>query len=321
MSDHAPYEPAGMPFTGIATFARAPHSRDFMAERPHFAVIGVPFDAAVGFRPGQRLAPRAIRDLSTRFALPWGPDNPGFWDAERDVYRLQGAHVVDAGDIDLLYFDTERLDRLTADIVADIRRAGAVPVALGGDHSVSYPVLQGFADMAPRSLHIVQLDAHLDFTDEIAGFARSNSSPFRRAAALPHVGPITTLGLRGLRANREAFAAARARGHRLVFQADITRDIETALAALPQGQLVYVSIDIDALDPGIAPGTSSPEFAGMTFAESRAILHAVAQRNTVVGIDLVEINPYLDPGGLTSLLGARLLLELMGEVHAAAQDR
>lgn len=312
-------ERAGMPFTGIATFAGAPHSRDFAAERPDFVVFGVPFDAAVGFRPGQRLAPRAIRDLSTRFALPWGPGNPGFWDAERDVRRLAGSHVVDAGDIDLLYFDTDRLDRLTAELVRDIRRAGAVPVALGGDHSVSYPVLQGFADAGPGELHIVQLDAHLDFTDHIAGFTRSNSSPFRRAAALPHIGPVTTIGLRGIRANPEAFAAARARGHRLVFQTELSQNEEAALTALPQGQQVYVSIDIDALDPAIAPGTSSPEFDGMTFAQARAILREVARRNTVVGIDLVEINPYLDHGGLTSLLGARLLLELMGEVHAAAR--
>lgn len=309
-----PADRAGMPFTGIATFARAPHVTDLTGLQADFAVYGFPFDCGVGYRPGQRLAPRAIRDMSTRFALNWGPDNPGYWDVTADRWYLQGCRLADVGDVDPLYFDLEHLDRSAAELIGAIRAAGAVPVGLGGDHSVTFPILKAFA--GGGDLAIVQLDAHLDFTDAIGGFRRSNSSPMRRAAELPFVQGVTVLGLRGLRTNPAAYQAARARGHRLVLQAQIREQgIAAALAALPRGQRVYVTIDVDALDPAVAPGTSSPEFEGMSVTELRAILQAVAAHNQVVGVDLVEVNPYLDVAGQTSLLAARLLVEFMGWIH------
>lgn len=303
-----------MPLTGVATFARAPLLTDLTRLQADFAAFGVPFDAAVGFRPGQRLAPRAIRDISTRFALDWGPDNPGYWDMESDQWYLQGCRLVDVGDLDPLYFDLAHLDRSAEALVRAIRAAGAVPIGLGGDHSVTYPLIRALAQ--EQDLAIVQLDAHLDYTDAIGGFARSNSSPIRRAAELPFVGEITTIGVRGLRVNPEAYQAALARGNRIVRQSEIRRDgIGAALRALPVGKRVYVTLDIDVLDPAVAPGTSSPEFEGMSVTEVRTVLREVARTNDVVGMDLVEVNPYLDHGSMTSLLGARLLVELMAWIH------
>lgn len=305
---------AGMAFTGIATFARAPFVPNLTELAADFAVFGFPFDCAIGYRPGQRLAPRALRDMSTRFALNWGPENPGYWDLETGHWHLQGCRLADAGDVDPLYFDLEHLDRSAKEMISGILRAGAVPVGLGGDHSVTYPILKGFEGCG--DLDIVQIDAHLDFTDEIQGFTRSNSSPIRRASELPYIKEITTIGVRGLRTNPAAYEAAVARGNRIVRQSEIRRSgIEAALRALPEGRQVYVTIDIDALDPAVAPGTSSPEFEGMTVTEVRQVLAEVARRNRVIGFDLVEVNPYLDNAGLTSLLGARLLTEFMAGVH------
>jgi agmatinase len=316
-SGHAPPSRGNMPFTGIATFARAPYVTDLRQLKADFAVYGLPFDGAVGFRSGQRMAPRSIRAMSTRFGMPWGPANPGFWSVEEDRWYLQGATAADVGDVDLLYYDQEHLDRSTAELVGAVLDAGAVPVGLGGDHSVTYPMIQAF-ERRVQELSVVQIDAHLDFTDDMSGFRRSNSSPLRRAAEHPFVRDITVLGLRGLRTNREAYAASLARGNRLVLQSQIRRDgIVAALGALPSDREVYLTIDIDALDPSIAPATSSPEWEGMNMTELRAILREVAARNRVVGIDLVEVNPYLDIGEMTSLLAARILLELMGWVHAA----
>ncbi len=307
---------AGMAFTGIATFARAPYVSDLSRLEADFAVYGFPFDCAIGYRPGQRLAPRAIRDMSTRFAMNWGPENPGYWDIEEDRWYLKGCRLDDVGDVDPLYWDTDHLDASARQLIGGILRAGAVPVGLGGDHSVTYPMIKAFEGTG--DLAIVQIDAHLDYTDEIHGFRRANSSPIRRAVELPFVKDVTVLGLRGLRTNKEAYEAAKARGNRMVLQSQIRREgIEAALAALPQGQRVYVTIDIDALDPAVAPGTSSPEFEGMSVTELRAILRRVAETNQVVGIDLVEVNPYLDVGNQTSLLAARILVELMAWVHAA----
>lgn len=323
---------AGMPYTGIASFARSPHiplpegTESLAAAPPDFVIFGFPFDCAVGYRPGQRLAPRSIRDMSTRFAMAWGPDNPGFWDIETDTWYLQGATLVDAGDVDPLYFDLEHLDTSAAALVGAAAAAGAVPIGLGGDHSVSYPIIKGLAPLfapggrfAGRRLQIVQLDAHLDFTDTIGdGFRRSNSSPMRRAAELDFVGGITCIGLRGLRTNPEAYRASLARGHRLVLMKEIREQgLAAAVQALPAGELVYLTLDIDVLDPAVAPGTSSPEADGLTYADLRALLRAAARQNQVVAGDIVEVNPYLDVGNQTSLLAARAAIEMMAFVHGA----
>lgn len=368
---------AALPFTGIATFARAPHvpPEALQPGQADFAVIGVPFDAAVGFRPGQRLAPRAIRDLSTRYALPWGPDNPGYWDVQDHCWYLEGCRLVDLGDADPLYTDLDHLDHSVAHVVGAALRAGAVPVVLGGDHSITYPVLRAYGAVLggpagpgaaagpagagagavagrtgpgplPSSaaggvrLHILQIDAHLDFTDRVAGFLRSNSSPFRRAAELPFIGTITVIGVRGIRTSPEAFAAAVERGNRIVTMREWRaawamraaaasgagagampgtppasgeeRDpLERFLEAIPRGEPLYISLDIDGLDPAIAPGTSSPEPGGLTYEEVREILRLAAARAQVVAVDIVEVNPYLDPGGMTALLAARLAIEAM----------
>jgi len=294
-----------MPLTGIATFAGAP----LLAQepRPHFAGFGIPFDAATGYRPGARLAPRAIRDASTRYALPWGAGNPGYWDVEEDQVFLRGCRLGDAGDVDPLYTDLGALDERTEVLVGAVLRAGAIPLGLGGDHSVTYPILRAFAGLG-RTVDILQIDAHLDFSQDVGGFTRSNSSPIRRAGELPWVGPVTVSGVRGIRASREAWQAARQRGHRMVLARD---GLAAALAALPVGRDLYITLDIDGLDPAVAPGTSSPEPGGLAFREVRAILRHAAQGNRIVGADVVEVNPYLDPTGVTSLLAARLLLEIM----------
>lgn len=319
-------EPRGnMPFTGIATFASAPHVTNLEPGQADFAVYGFPFDCSIGYRSGQRMAPRAIRDMSTRLALPWGPKNPGYWDVAADQWYLRGARLADVGDVDPLYFDMDHLDASAAAVVGGILAAGAVPLGLGGDHSVTHSILAAYAPLfapggplAGRRLHIVQIDSHLDYMDDVNGFARSNSSPVRRATELPFVDGVTALGIRGLRTSQVACRAARERGSRVVLMQEISEGgIGAGLAALPQGELVYLTLDIDGLDPAICPGTSSPEPDGLTYAETRTILKAVAESNQVLGFDVVEVNPYLDPSTLTALMAARLTVELMAFVHAS----
>ncbi len=302
-----------LPFAGIATFARAPHApvdADWTADA---AVLGVPFDIAVGFRPGQRFAPRAVREASLRYALP--PE--GFYDLRADRVRLAGLALRDAGDVDLPSLEPELArDRITRAARA-LRARARLPVFLGGDHSVSYPLLRAFDDV--RDLHVVQLDAHLDFTDARNDTRFSNSSPFRRAAGeLPNLASVTTLGLRGLRFDREAVAAARARGHRLVpmWELDTAAAVDAAVAALPAGAPVYLSVDVDALDPAVLPGTSSPEPDGLTYAALLALARGAVARNRLVGVDVVELAPALDPSGNSALLVARLVMDVL----AAAFD-
>ena len=297
--------PAHLPYGGIPTFARAPLVQPDGDWQADVAALGVPFDIALGFRPGARFAPRALREASLRSVPPFtGLDGKT---------RLQGVTFADAGDVILPSLEPELAHERISEAARQVRRRCRVPVFLGGDHSVSYPLLRAFADMP--DLHVVQLDAHLDFTDTRNDTKWSNSSPFRRVCeALPNLVHITTVGLRGLRFDPEAVAAARARGHTLIPMDDVTADLAGVLERLPSGQNVYFSVDVDGFDPAVIPGTSSPEPDGLTYAQGMKILAAAAANNTVVGLDLVELAPNLDPTGRSELLMARLMMETLCEV-------
>lgn len=311
-------------FTGPATFfkaplllsegvdasdsARAPAAANDKASTSSYdvALLGVPYDFAVGYRPGARFAPAAVRAASGRYALP--PE--GYYDFATDRHRLAGARLVDVGDVDLAQLETaDSFARITA----GARRARALarlPVFVGGDHSVSYPLLLAFDDVS--DLHVVQLDAHLDFSEQRNATRFANSSPFRRAVeALPNLASITVLGLRGIRADAEAFRSARERGHKLISAGQVQHDLEAAVASLPQGASVYLSIDVDALDPAELPGTSSPEPEGLSYGQLRDLVAATIGRNRLVGLDLTELAPDLDPSGRSALLAARLLAETL----------
>ncbi|MFC4637294.1 arginase family protein [Deinococcus hohokamensis] len=298
-------QPAHLPYGGIPTFARAPLVTPEGDWRADVAALGVPYDIALGFRPGARFAPRALREASLRSVPPFtGLDGRT---------RLAGVTFADAGDVVLPSLEPELMQARTTQAARALRERCRLPVFLGGDHSVSYPLLRAYGDVP--ALHVVQLDAHLDFTDTRNDTRWSNSSPFRRAVeALPNLVHITTVGLRGLRFDPEAVAAARERGHTLIPMTDVQADLASVLGQLPEGQNVYISVDVDGLDPSVIPGTSSPEPDGLTYAQAMAVLAATARRNRAVGLDLVELAPNLDPTGRSELLMARLIMETLCEV-------
>lgn len=297
--------PPHLPYGGIPTFARAPHLAPDGDWRSDVGVLGIPFDIALGFRPGARFAPRALREASLRYVPPFtGLDGQT---------RLGGVTFTDAGDVVLPSLEPELARDRTTGAARQVRERCRLPVFLGGDHSVTFPLLRAFGDVP--DLHVVQLDAHLDFTDTRNDTRYSNSSPFRRAAeALPNLVHITTVGLRGLRFDPEAVAAARARGHTLIPVEEVADDLAGVLARLPMGKHVYLSVDADALDPAVLPGTSSPEPDGLSYGQAMRVLAETARRNTVVGLDLVELAPNLDPTGRSELIGARLIMETLSEV-------
>lgn len=303
-------QPAHLPYSGIPIFARAPHSTPDGDWRSDVGVLGIPYDIALGFRPGARFAPRALREASLRSVPPFtGLDGKT---------RLQGVTFTDAGDVILPSLEPDLAhDRIT-EAARLVRERCSLPLFLGGDHSVSYPLLRTFHDVP--ELHIVQLDAHLDFTDIRNDTRLSNSSPFRRACeALPNLVHITTLGLRGLRFDPEAVAAARARGHSLVPIEAISSDIGSVLEKLPQRKNVYISIDVDGFDPALIPATSSPEPSGLSYDQAIQILAYTARHNHVVGLDVVELAPNLDPTGRSELIISRLIMETLCEIWDAKE--
>ena len=296
-------------YAGISTFARAPLASLDEEWFCDVAVLGIPYDIALGFRPGARFAPRAIRDASLRYAVP--PE--GLWNWHSEDTILAGCTLRDVGDVDLPSLEPELAHRRIESCARALRARCKVPVFLGGDHSISYPVLRAYDVIA--DLHVVQLDAHLDFTNERDGTRWSNSSPFRRAVeVLPGLTSISTIGLRGIRTDREAVTAAKARGHAMVHADDVGIAGQLPADALPTGKSVYLSIDVDVFDPSVISGTSSPEVDGLTYRQVAGILRTVTSRNTIVGIDCVELSPALDSSGLSSLVVARLLVETLGMV-------
>ncbi|CUU35276.1 MAG: arginase family protein [Armatimonadetes bacterium] len=291
-----------LPFAGVATFLRAPHRPLNESWQAEVGVLGVPWDGAVGYRPGARFAPQALRLASLRYPL----SEQGYYHPLHG-YRLQGVRVVDAGDVDTPPMDYETAFARITESARLLRQRVKLPLFLGGDHSITFPLLRAFDDVP--DLHVVQIDAHLDFTDERDGVRYSNSSPFRRAVeALPNLTHITTVGLRGVRFDPEAVQAAQARGHTLVFREALR---EGHSLPLPSGKPVYLSVDADALDPAVLPAVNSPEPDGLSFHEAARVIAETIRNNTLVGVDFVELTPTLDPTQNSALIAVRLLLEVL----------
>lgn len=301
-----------LPFVGICTFGKYPLQLDWDRIEADVAVLGAPFDLGTQWRSGARSGPRAIREASTLFSF----GHAGAYDHEDDVVYLpaETTRIVDIGDADMIHTDTERSHANIEAAVRKVLAAGAIPVVLGGDHSVNIPCIEAFSDQPP--VHIVQIDAHLDFVDERHGVRRGHGSPLRRAAEKPYVTGLTQLGIRNVSSTaREGYEAARAMGSDILSVRQVRKlGIEAVLARIPEGARYYVTIDIDGFDPSIAPGTGTPSHGGFTYYEGLELLDGLARRGEVVGVDLVEVAREYDPGGVTSILAAQLLLNFIGRV-------
>ncbi len=316
-----------LPFGGIPTFLKAPFS-DSIDEIPGGAVgvIGVPFDEMTTNRPGARFGPRAIREASTVYsyweggkALDRGRGRSGLFDIESERVIIGETAVIDFSDVPVSPGDgRETMRRITATIGALLDR-GLFPLVLGGDHSITYPVIEGFGGSCDE-LWVLQLDSHLDCSPEIDGSEYTHASPMRHAGGLGFVKCIVHAGARGLLGDEDVLEETRGRGNVVVTTGRILRDgIEALLSRLPDVPRCYVSIDIDVFDPSVAPGTGVPEPGGLSFREVRAILESVAAAYDVVGFDVVEVNPLYDPAGVTAQLAARTAIDFLGAIHAGRE--
>jgi agmatinase len=310
----SPYDRVNLPFTGIASFCKLPIHTDLGSLSADAAVFGVPWDEGVGYRPGARFGPRSIREYSTRFAFhERAMRRGGYWSIGDRKRYLDGVRLVDCGDQDILYLNVEETFSAITDSAAALIGARTLPVFLGGDHSITFPVVRAYKDYRP--LHIVHLDAHLDYNDSIEGVLLANGSPVKRVSELDFIGKVLQVGMRGIRAREDAHTDSLSRGNRIFTMPEFrAAPLEEITNHIPEGENIYVTVDIDVLDPSIAPGTSSPEFDGMAYKEATALLRAVAKRGAVVGFDVVELNPFLDPVGLTQSAAVMIILEFLGAI-------
>jgi agmatinase len=307
---------ANLPSVGLVSMFRSPICEDFSKIDADIAFLGIPYDCGIGFRPGTRFGPRDIRAYSVRYSA-WGGQGPsGYWDVNQRKRFLKGIRMVDCGDVDIAYYDFEINRRKMTSSVEAILDRGAFPVLIGGDHSVTFPNVSAFSRFGP--IDIVQIDAHMDWRDEIGGVKYANASPMRRSKELPFVRNMVHLGIRDVRTSDDQIADAEAAGANIFTREDIrTLGVNGVLDRLPALGNVFVTIDIDGLDPSIAPGTGSPTVDGLLYHETRALLQGVSKLGKVVGFDLVEVNPMVDHYGQTCLLASTLILEFLGAIFAS----
>lgn len=301
-----------LPFVGLCSFGKYPICTDWDAIDADVAVLGAPFDFGTQYRPGARFGPRAIREASTLFSF----GHAGAYDHEDDITYLEAekTRIVDIGDADIIHTNTEQSHANIEAGVRAILRAGAIPVVLGGDHSVNIPAINAFSDEEP--FHLVQVDAHLDFVDERHGVTAGHGNPMRRAAEKHYVTGLSQIGIRNVSSTaRDGYEDARRFGSDIMSVRQFrTLGVEAVLDRIPAGKRYYVTIDIDGFDPSIAPGTGTPSHGGFLYYEILELMDGLARRGDIIGLDLVEVAPDYDPTGSTSTLAAQLLLNIIGRM-------
>lgn len=312
-----------LPFVGISTFGKSPYVSDWDSIEADVAIMGAPFDFGTQWRSGARFGPRAVREASTLFSF----GHAGAYDHEDDATYLDASvRMVDIGDADIIHTKTEESHANIEYGVHKILEAGALPVTIGGDHSINIPCINAFSnnceDHGP--IHVVQIDAHLDFVDERHGVTAGHGNPMRRAIEKDYVSGMTQLGIRNVSSTaKEGYDDARSRGSDILSVRQVHKlGTEGVLDRIPQGARYYVTIDIDAFCPSIASGTGTPSHGGFQYYDVLEILQGLSKRGDVVGIDLIEVAPAYDPTESTQILAAQLLLNFIGFIfHERAKTQ
>jgi len=297
-----------LPFTGICSFGKYPICTSLDALDADVAVIGVPYDMGTQWKSGTRMGPRGMREGSTLYSFGL----EGAYDIEKDIMYLgPDCNVVDCGDVDIVHGDLEQSFENVEESIRKIVSKGAIPVVMGGDHSITIPV--GRALDSIGSFHVIQIDAHLDWADHRSGQRNGHGSTLRRLSEMDHVDKMFQFGIRGISSSTKVDVdAAREYGSVILSPRQMRKmSIESVIDLIPEGENYYVTIDIDGLDPSLAPGTGTPSPGGLYYDEVNELLEGISKRGNVIGFDLVEVSPPYDPTGITSQVGARIILDFI----------
>jgi agmatinase len=311
-------EPSLHPFFGGRQLA------DADGDGSAFAYIGVPTGSPYNLAELPSPAaggPEHVRSMS------WEQECPS--DAHHYDFDLggplmpSGSHpdLIDYGDVVADLDDLEGSKRFATQVVRSALDRGALPFVIGGDHSITSIVVAAYEELGP--LNVMHVDAHLDFRDEVQGVRDGYSSPIRRVREMPWVGSIVQVGLRGVGSARPQEVREANEAGNVLITADQVHDrgVDAVLAHVSSDAPWYITIDVDGLDPSIAPGTGFPVPGGVTYREAAALVRGIADRGLLAGMDVTEIHPVIDLRGLTALTVLRLLVMAMGgSVRASGRE-
>lgn len=293
------------PFAGIATFGRQPHTRDLKGV--NVAIVGIPYDSATSYRSGTRFGPRAIREQSL---LLWGYNNA------LQVAPFEKLKVIDYGDVDVVPVDILETYAAIGREVGALIDAGCRVLALGGDHSIALPLMRAHRRKY-GPLAVVHFDAHPDTWDEeFPGRKYSHGTPFRRAIDedLIDTDAYIQIGIRGPTPGAHDYGDARRLGARMItLEEALTLGTDGVIAEVQRrvgNRPLYLTFDIDAVDPAFAPGTGTPEVGGFTSVQILQLVRGLVGLN-LIGCDLVEVSPPFDSQGITAILAANLAFEFL----------
>ncbi len=314
MPDFRPADSFRSPrFAQPATFMRLPHTRELKGL--DVALLGIPFDGGTSYRPGSRFGPRDVRQHSSLIR----PYNPVLQVSPFEVLR-----VADVGDVDVNPIGIEDTYGRVEQMVGEILGAKVIPLCVGGDHSLSLPLLRAVVKRHGL-VGMVHFDSHQDMWEEYFGNKYFHGTPFRRAVeeGLLDTKRVLQIGIRGPVYADADFDFARQHGIRWITARQVAREgldwVKEQLWVV-QGGPVYLSFDIDGVDPAFAPGTGTPEVAGLTSREAIELVRALVGFE-LVGADLVEVSPPFDHAGITSMLAANLLFEMISVIAATRVQR
>ncbi len=319
------YVPPDVPqYSGaIVSFCKRPliESPGALAvRRPDVAIMGAPMDDGVTYRPGARFGPRAIRQASY---------NHGGHSLQLGVEPFEVLDVVDAGDANVIPAAMERGHAMIYRKVLEIASTGAVPIILGGDHSITWPAASAVAQArAPGSVGIVHFDAHADTANDDWGVLAGHGTPMRRLIESGAVDGrnFVQVGLRGYWPPPNVFVWMREHGLRWHLMKEIEERgaeavVDDAISeALDGADAIYLSIDIDVLDPGMAPGTGTPEPGGLLTRELLRAIRRIVDRVQLAGMDVVEVSPPYDHAEITAAAAHRCVLEAISALAVKKRD-
>jgi agmatinase len=302
-------------FSGVRTFMRLPNVQDL--QNSDVAIVGAPFDTGASFRVGARFGPEGIRSAS-HLLRPYNPS--------QDISIFEHLSVVDYGDVPVVPgFIEESYERITAGL-EEIHRAGVVPIVLGGDHSIALPELRAAAAVH-GPLALVQFDSHADTWDAYFGKKYNHGTVFRRAVeeGLLVAEHSIQVGMRGSLYDSGDLQVSRELGFDLVTTDAVRKlGVGETIARIRErvgDTMVYVSFDVDFVDPAFAPGTGTPEVGGFSSREAQEFVRGLAGTR-IVGCDVVEVYPQYDgPGQVTALLAANIAFEFLSQIASASRRK